>query len=225
MIKCPFNVHHKILGEGKALNFIRRGEELFARVLFDNNQKEAKEFPVPYQFTINLKATDEAIQSEILCQGKEIKWTYPLILREGRVFYKTGMETYATCCNYLGWDDTKSSAFKQQGIMYAEKATPENYSVWMIVHNSLVEPTYNGASSWYNIIRGEYIEEIWYTYKTQGVSDISIRATFLNTKNGYMFKGLYKLADAEQREINGKLRLVKIYKRISDKYPARPEGM
>ena len=223
MIKFPFNVYHDILGKGQALSLIKRGNELFVRVLFP--QRAVKEFHFPLQFKINMKAEDERIQYEILVFGEKIEWTYPLVLHEGRILAKSGGETYNICSNYLGWDDSKGTAFMPQGLMYAEKATPEKYSVWMIVHNSLIEPVYNGTSSWYNVVKGDTIEEIWYTDRFEVARDLSIRVAFLKTKDGYMFKGLYSLKEVEMREISGKPRMVKIYKMISSKYPARPEGM
>lgn len=224
MINCPFDVTHEILGKGRALNFVKRGNEIFVRILF--GKSPAKEFSV-LQFLKNLHADDKKIQDEIVSRKQNIEWTSPLVLTEGRILYKTGRETYNMCSDYFGWDIGSAGAFNPQGIMYAQKVTPERYSVWMIVHNSLVEPSYNGVSSWYNVVKGDTLEEIWFTDErgSAKVTDISIRVTFLKTRDGYMFKGVYKLSDAELREINGQRRIVKIYKMISNKYPTRPEWM
>lgn len=224
-MKFPFNVVHDSKGSGKALNIVCRGDDRYIIIDFGNRKEE---FLYPDQFVFHIKALDPQIQKEILA-GIGSPNTSPSnrMLTEGIVIAKKGINVYDICCKYFGWDKSKRRYFGPQGIMYAKNATPEKYSVWMIVHNSLVEPFHNGTSGWYNVVKSDTIEEIWYTDSrgSADVSDISIRVTFLKTREGYMFKGIYKLSDAELREINGTHRIVKIYKMISNKYPARPEWM
>ena len=229
-MKFPFDVIHDKYGIGEAREIVCKGENRYVKIFFYDDES-VKEFIYPDQFVFHITALDDEIHKEILKTiGSSID-PAPVraskVLSEGIIIGKRGIDVYDICCDYFGWDKGKRSFFDKHGIMYAYKVTPERYSVWMIVHNSLVEPSYNGVSSWYNVVKGDTLEEIWFTDDrgSAKVSDISIRVTFLKTKDGYMFKGVYKLSDAELREINGQHRMVKIYKMISNKYPTRPEWM
>ena len=128
------------------------------------------------------------------------------------------IDIYDRCCKEYGWNSSWRGQFAQQKRLFARNATPEGYSVWMIVHNSSYEP-YNEEHSWYDFIKGDTIEEVWLGEITEFFQDTSTRVTFVKTPVGYKFWGIYELADVEEREINKKTRALKTYKRIKTAYP------
>lgn len=133
------------------------------------------------------------------------------------------IDAYDACCKDFGWKASKRWEFDKQQLLYAENATPEGYSVWMIVHANLCEK-YDESITWYNIVKGDKIEEIWNgSHNELLFLDVSRRVTFVRERSDgklvYKFLGVYELVGAEMREVYGKQRAVKIYQRVSRTYP------
>ena len=95
-------------------------------------------------------------------------------------------------------------------VPLTENATPEGHSVWMIVHTNLCE-RYDESITWYNVVKGDRIEEIWNgSHNELLFLDVSRRITFVrersDSKPVYKFLGVYELVGAEIREVYGKKR-------------------
>ena len=128
---------------------------------------------------------------------------------------------YEEHCDKFGWRASCKEQFGPRKRLFAENATPEGYSVWMIVHNSSYEP-YEEKFNWYDYIKGDTIEEVWLCGAAgKFFEDVSVRVTFVKTSDGYEFYGIYKPSGVEERVLNGKKRQVKIYKRIGNIYPEK----
>ena len=133
------------------------------------------------------------------------------------------IDVYDACCKDFGWKTSKRGEFTNQKLLYAENATPEGHSVWMIVHTNLCE-RYDESITWYNVVKGDRIEEIWNgSHNELLFLDVSRRVTFVRERSEgkliYKFLGVYELGGAEIREVYGKKRTVKIYQRVSRTYP------
>ena len=133
------------------------------------------------------------------------------------------IDVYDACCKDFGWKMSKRGEFTNQKLLYTENATPEGYSVWMIVHTNLCEK-YDESITWYNVVKGDKIEEIWNGSRNELLFlDGSRRVTFARERSDgkpiYKFLGIYELVGAEIREVYGKKRTVKIYQRVSRTYP------
>ncbi len=131
------------------------------------------------------------------------------------VIYGTNTRTiYEEFCKTLGWDKSKSDQFGWRTPLYAKNANEDRtMDVWFIFY-----PNYDtskltnvvGNAHVANVIQdnGDTIIEVVQDYL--GKSNDANRITFVKTKNGYEFLGVYKIVE------NGTLR---VYKRISLKYP------
>ena len=133
------------------------------------------------------------------------------------------IDVYDACCKDFGWKMSKRGEFAQQQLLYAENATPEGYSVWMIVHSSRCE-RYDESITWYNFVKGDKIEEVWNGSGKEALFlDMSRRVTFVKERSDgkpvYKFLGVYEAIGAEMREVCGKKRAVKIYQRVASTYP------
>ncbi len=136
---------------------------------------------------------------------------------------------YDECCERFGWDRTKRGLFGRQQILYAENATPENYSPWFLPHNSWTETK---GGNWFNVIKEETIEEMWIEERYGLHYDKTKRVTFAKTKAGaYVFLGVYEPVEIAQRTLEknlikngqivkgvGEKVWIKTYRRISDEY-------
>ena len=222
-LNFPFAVEHDNHGIGKALSLVKKNENVYIKIDFGDN---VKEFLYPDQFMIHLKADNPKIQQtieKIFDENQKIDQNSPFLLQTGDVLNSTAQDSYNDCCKKFGWDSSQDGKFAKQQKLYARNVTPENYSVWMIVHNNLNE-AYNNTRSWFNIVEKDVIKEIWFTEDKDLLSDNSTRVTFAKTKNGYQFQGIYKPTKTEHEIIHGKLECVRTFERISNSYPNYPKS-
>lgn len=137
-------------------------------------------------------------------------------LQAGNIYGTKAYDIYVQCCRNLGFFTDKKNNFLPRRILYASKATPEGYAVWMLPHNNLT----GTATSWANIINDDKIYEVW---RMNDDGESSNRLAFIKQANGeYVFMGIYTLEkkDVINRTIDGiPIKVVKTYKRFSDKYP------
>lgn len=137
-------------------------------------------------------------------------------LQAENIYGTKAYDIYMKCCRNLGFFTEKKDDFLPRRTLYASKATPEGYAVWMLPHNNLT----GDATSWANIIKDDKIYEVW---RIDDDGELSNRVTFIKQANGeYVFMGIYTLEkkDVINRTINGiPIKVVKTYKRFSDKYP------
>ena len=61
------------------------------------------------------------------------------ILKTGFSISTRAIDTYDVCCDLFGFKRVLRGNFAQQRMLYAQNATPEGYSVWMLAHSSLNE--------------------------------------------------------------------------------------
>ena len=134
--------------------------------------------------------------------------------RRGCVYGTKAKEIYAKFCDTLGWDRSKERQFGMFKPLYAEDCdTNRENDVWFICYpnyskNGLLNVVPDEHAI--NIIEdnGDKITEI--VAQRIGMSHVANRITFVKTKDGYAFLGVYEIVQ------NGTTR---IYKRISNKYP------
>ncbi len=189
---------------------------------------EEKYFYFPDQFRFHLEAVDKKIQSEIIdiinqrsCKAIRI-WEKPEKIKRrilfGAAYGKNSRDIYVQFCNFFDWEISKKGYFGMNTLMYAKNCTPEGYSVWFIPHNDRFEK-FNENYHWFNFVKGNVIEEIWLGNETRSIhNDWSDRVTFIKTKEGYAFYGIYRPQEIVEKEINNKVRKVKIYKQFSMEY-------
>ena len=122
---------------------------------------------------------------------------------------------YEACIPVFGFAQEGLKEFGWNNHMYAKAATKEGYSVWMLAHSNWTD-TKNGK--WRNTISEGFrlITEDWGENAAGLEKELpdEIRVTFAKDASGvYVFLGVFKCAliDPEKR--------IKIYERISDKYP------
>ncbi len=130
------------------------------------------------------------------------------------------LDVYKRLSKIFHWDRSQCYNFAPMQFLYAKKATPEGFGVYMLVHNNLCE-AYNEIFSWYTYMKGDIIEEVWFIPNKAFPEDMDARVIFARTPRGYVFQGVYKFYNAEIKIIKGKERLVKTYKRISTTYPIK----
>ncbi len=137
-------------------------------------------------------------------------------LQAGNIYGTKAYDIYMQCCKNLGFFTYQKGKFQLQQILYAVPATPKGYAVWMLPHNNLT----GTAKSWANIINDDKIYEVW---RMNDDGESSNRLAFIKQANGeYVFMGIYTLEkkDVINRTIDGiPIKVVKTYKRFSDKYP------
>lgn len=147
------------------------------------------------------------------------------ILKTGFSISTRAIDTYDVCCDLFGFKRVLRGNFAQQRMLYAQNATPEGYSVWMLAHSSLNE-NFNRNRRWYNIfVYPDIIREIWFNPSDISMSqeDYSYRVCFAKDKHrndAYVFQGIYEPQKIEWEKIpDGKTELVRTFKRISTQYP------
>lgn len=132
------------------------------------------------------------------------------------------IDTYDKCCELVGFKKSQRGKFGKQQLLYAQDATPEGYSVWMLAHSNLNED-FNRNKKWYNIFAdSETIKEIWLNPSDfhSSQSDKMPRVCFAKNRIGeYVFKGVYMAKEIGREKINGRDELVRTFKRISSTYP------
>lgn len=132
----------------------------------------------------------------------------------GRVYGNNSRKIYEKFCDTLGWDINKANQFGWQTLLYAANAdTDRTRDVWFIFY-----PNYD-AQKLDNVVDDRHIVNL---IQNNGdtiiemVADKLVKSnnadtiTFVKTKHGYEFFGVYKLIK------NGATR---VYQRISKDYP------
>lgn len=137
-----------------------------------------------------------------------------------RTYGKTAKKIYLDCCCAYNFDRSLAHYFAKQQILFADKATPEKFAMWMLPHSNLTG-TSNGT--WVNIVDNNkgVIYEYWTQSDRESINDT--RLAFLKQGDGeYVFYGVYELEKREAINIHcgyKTLKIKKTYKRISDTYP------
>lgn len=137
----------------------------------------------------------------------------------------SALEIFDEGCKYW-FKKEKKGYFGPQQILYATNATCEGYSVWFLTHGSLTEPFGKCKGNWWNVpYANGYIEEYWKnpTVSDGGMwKDHTTRVTYIKTKNGYVFAGIYIPYDEiKTKVIDGTTVWVKTYRKVSDVYPEK----
>ena len=143
---------------------------------------------------------------------KSINYDYSCIIC-GRVYGTNSRTIYESFCDALGWDRDKISQFGRQGTpLYAENCDSDRkLAVWFI-SNPKYDNTDIMQNNHINLIKHNGDEIIEKVAAFIGCSRDTGRITFVKTKYGYEFFGVYKLVK------NG---TVRIYRRISEIYPIK----
>ena len=147
-------------------------------------------------------------------------------IRRGFVAGRTAQEAYDLCCAMFGFHFGLRDNFRQHQMLYAKYATPERYSVWMLAHNNFIE-SIDRSKRWYNIFSKDEIKEVWLVPDdvNNSQSDDSLRVTFAKVgAEGYVFQGIYRPVKLVWEMVEGKLELVRTFKRVEDAYPVKVKG-
>lgn len=139
-------------------------------------------------------------------------YNYSRIVR-GRVYGTNSRKIYENFCDTLKWDRDKANQFGRQGTpLYAENCdTDRKLAVWFISNPKYFNTDIMDKNH-INIIKNNGEEIIEKVAPFIGISHDTGRITFVKTKYGYEFFGVYKLVK------NG---TVRIYRRISEIYPIK----
>lgn len=134
----------------------------------------------------------------------------------GRVYGTNSRTIYEKFCISLNWDRDKSNQFGWQTPLYAINCdTYKENDVWFIYY-----PNYD-KNRIDNVVEDGHVVNLIYNNgdrimerveKQIGSSHLANRITFVKTKAGYEFLGVYKIIQ------NGTTR---IYERISKVYPVK----
>lgn len=132
----------------------------------------------------------------------------------GHVYGNNSRKIYEAFCETLGWDREKSNQFGWQTPLYAANADKKRLNdVWFIFYPNYDVEKLNAVVDNHhvvNLIQNEGDVIIETVEEFIGESNNANRITFVKTKKGYEFLGVYSIIQ------NGTTR---IYKRISDNYP------
>jgi hypothetical protein len=215
-----FEVIHDTRGEGKAIALIRKEEDYYIRIAFNDT---IEDFVYPDQFFFHLKAKDPEIQKGIKSEYAAFhdrinSRTQSYCLTKGFLAGTNAQYIYDKYCGLFGWESMYRGRFAQRQKLYSSRSTPEGYAVWMPVHTNLCEE-YNKEHVWFNFVLGDKIKEVWFDEDYELLNDKSTRVCFARTKRGYEFQGIYVPEETRREEIKGKLELVRTFRRISTKYP------
>ena len=132
----------------------------------------------------------------------------------GHVYGNNSRKIYEKFCDTLGWDREKSNQFGWQTPLYAANADTKRLNdVWFIFYPNYDAEKLNAVVDNHHVVNliqkdGDVIIET--VEEFIGESNDANRITFVKTKKGYEFLGVYSIIQ------NGTTR---IYKRISDNYP------
>ena len=143
---------------------------------------------------------------------KSTAYNYSCIVR-GSVYETNSRTVYESFCDTLKWDRDKISQFGRQGApLYAENCdTNRELAVWFI-SNPKYGDTDVMQNNHINLIKHNGDEIVEKVAAFIGSSRDTGRITFVKTKQGYEFLGVYKLVK------NGTTR---IYERVSNTYPIK----
>lgn len=215
-----YKVTHDKYGEGYALAITIIDEIPHIKVSFDC---ETKVFPYPDVFILNhMVCHDTDFADEInddikrYYQRKKAANPSPRIKYGTLMHEESAQSIYINLCAMFNWDISLKGRFYKMKMLYAADATPEHYGVVFFVHNSLWEG-FNDQHQWYNYIQGDLIHEIWFQVNDY-LHDMSPRVSFVKTKEGYVFFGVYMPISISKQMIHGEQRYVKTYKQIARNY-------
>lgn len=228
-------VNHNVFGDGIVIAFDDLNERLI--VQFD---KKRIEFKYPFCFTDRfLKGTDESAnaiigtiiddfnrirqrrekekqeaQSQIIshCEYDITRAVKTINFKKivcDHIYGSNTREIYEEFCKTLNWDRSKAGEFGRQGApLYAANVDTDRTSdVWFIPKPNCADISPYHGGNWLQDNCNTIEERV---SKRLGNSNNANRITFLGTKKGYVFLGVYAL------QKNG---LVRIFKKISDTYP------
>lgn len=153
------------------------------------------------------------ISNKTVNHRKKIETDFSRIIR-GCVYGTNSRNIYKEFCDTLGWDRNKINQFGWQTPLYAANAdTYRTSDVWFIFYPNYDPQKLDAVVNDYHVVNliqnnGEKIIEV--VDDIIGKSNNANRITFVKTRNGYEFFGVYKIIE------NGTTR---VYKRISDFYP------
>lgn len=135
------------------------------------------------------------------------------VLQAGRIYGTNSRKIYEKCCDSLGWKRSNASYFGWQTPLYADNCDKDNNGVWFIFYPNYSTDSLESVVEDAHVLNvilygGDVIVEV--LDKHFGGTHNANRITFVKTKSGYEFLGVYSI------EENGNER---IYKRISKTYP------
>ena len=132
----------------------------------------------------------------------------------GKVYGTNSGTIYKKCCSAdtLNWDIGKSRYFGRQGApLHAEKCDKRGNSVWFLSYCIWEK---RGIKSSHNFEHTNEVvgngEEIIEKASEHGFATDKVRITFVKTRYGYEFLGVYELVT------NG---LTRLFKRLNSVYP------
>lgn len=155
------------------------------------------------------------ISHKTITHKKKIETDFSHVIR-GCTYGTNSKKIYEKFCDSLGWNRNKINQFRCQTPLYAANAdTNRTSGVWIIFYPNYDPQKLDAVVDDYHVVNliqnnGEKIIEI--VDDSIGRSNSANRITFVKTKNGYEFLGVYKIIQ------NGTTR---IYKKISDIYPMK----
>ncbi len=165
-------------------------------------------------------------ETEELCSAcRRVREIGSSHLVRGRECGTNSRNVYEDHAARYGWDKWLANQFGRLGLpLYAPRATPEKFSVWMIAHSNWFG---DKGGQWRNTISPDEntIEEIWDDPLSARASDFTTRVTFArNLNRQYEFLGVYA-PDREVKRIieEGQLRGVITYRCISKRYPIKTD--
>lgn len=134
----------------------------------------------------------------------------------GRVYGTNTRKIYEKFCDTLGWDKSKANQFGWQTPLYATNAdTDRTRDVWFICYPNYAPEMLDCIVEDRHVVNliqnnGDTIIEV--VVEEIGKSNNADRITFVKTKYGYEFFGVYKLV---------KNSTTRVYQRISKDYPIK----
>ncbi len=172
---------------------------------------------VEEEYRVDILAVDNSEIKKILSFVKPMLGRLVRNLNKG--YGTRAQNIYDYCCKQFAWDHTKRGLFAPQKPLYAKGATPEGYSPLFLAHSNWTE---SKGSNWTNTITETTIEEKWDTLGDDFYHDNLTRVVFAKSKScdwNYVFIGVYKpVGYREEKLLDGKIRWIKIFERISDVY-------
>ena len=133
---------------------------------------------------------------------------FNVIVRD-RIYGNNTRKIYEAFCDTLNWDRSKAGKFGLMGTpLFAVNAdTYRTSDVWFIPKPNRNDVSPNHGGNWLSDNCNTITEIV---SSKLGHATNNNRITFLSTKKGYVFLGVYKITQ------NG---LIRIFKKISDIYP------
>ncbi|MBQ8725990.1 MAG: hypothetical protein IJY84_02690 [Clostridia bacterium] len=134
-------------------------------------------------------------------------------LQCGLIYGTNAKNIYDECCKNLDWDQSNSKHFGRQKPLYAMSCDTNGNDVWFICYPNYDKNNLNNVVADKHVVNliqdnGNKIIEI--VENRIGMSHVANRITFVKTKDGYKFLGVYRIVK------NGTTRE---YERVSKFYP------